>query len=72
MPIPPKTLAQLAERAKKLDGCVHLENSQIYEFPISTNIVAVVINPGSPSGHQGKDVRRNAELRQILAEGTQK
>jgi len=66
MSIPPKSLAVLVDRAKRLDGCVRLSpDSEVFEFPQGGN-VAVLIGLECPTGHQGKDPRRAAELREMI------
>lgn len=67
--IPPKTLAQFAERAKRMDGCVKLVGSDgkpfAWEFA-QNSMVICLIHLDPPMGHMGKDARRADAIRAEL------
>lgn len=66
MTIPPQSLAALVDRASRMDGCVRLDGSEIYEFAMG-NIVATVIGPlNVASGYQSRNQHRAAEIKEKL------
>jgi hypothetical protein len=67
MPLSPKTAAQFAERAKRMDGCVRV-GSDAYEWAQGSNVVCLMFLD-HPIGHVGKDARRADEIRATLAAG---
>lgn len=66
MTIPPKSLAALVDRARRMDGCIRLENSDIYKF-VMGNTVATVIGPLNIAiGHQERSPLEATEIRARL------
>lgn len=68
--IAPKMLAQFADRARRLDGCVEVKERDgkviAWEFAQNTYVVCLIrLDP--PIGHMGKDARRADEIRAELA-----
>lgn len=67
--IPPKMLAQFAERAKRMDGCV--KNMETYEFPQGTTVV-VIFDLENPCGYFSKNAERAEALRRKLTQQAMK
>jgi hypothetical protein len=65
--LPPKTAAMLAERARRMDGCVRVGTSgHIYEFAQGNSVVCLIsLDP--PVGHVGRDPHRAEQIRKELA-----
>ncbi len=67
MTISYKMAEQLAERAKRLDGCVKLGGtSEIYEFA-NGSTVTTIIGLINPVGHMMRNPARAAEIRAEIA-----
>lgn len=66
--IPPKTLAQFAERAKRLDGCVEVKSDgSVFAWEFAQNsMVICLLHLDPPMGHMGKDARRADAIRAEL------
>lgn len=74
IPIPPKTLAVLAERTKTLDGCVRLsEKSNWFEFPQNGNVASICVEwtHGLHTGHTQRNPAHANSLREIIKARTQ-
>lgn len=65
MLIPPKTAAQLAERAKRMDGCVKY-GSSAWQFAQGLS-VATLVSLEPATGYVMKDPLRADEIRSELA-----
>lgn len=69
MSVGEKTLAQFAERAKRMDGCVAVIERDgrtiAWEFAQNSMVICLIrLDP--PIGHMGKDARRADEIRAEL------
>ena len=68
--IPPKTLEQFAERARRMDGCVVVGSSNgrpvAWEFAQNSMVICLIDIGPRPMGHMGKDARRADAIRAEL------
>lgn len=67
--LPPKMLQQFGERAARMDGCVKLIGSDIYEWPQGNNVVTIIGLP-PVAGHVSKNKFRADEIRRALESET--
>jgi hypothetical protein len=63
--LPPKMLQQLGERASRMDGCIKLRGSDIYEWAQGNNVVTIIGLP-PVAGHVSKNKFRADEIRAAL------
>lgn len=65
--LPPKTAAMLADRARRMDGCVRVgRDGDMYEFAQGNSVVCLIsLDP--PIGHVGRDPHRAEQIRKEIA-----